>query len=204
MLPKITFFPQHIKVARNTNQIKKTTSNPQDGDSQQARNQETQKSIKNTTKSVKPHIQKVDKNSTLYLKNWPQSHGLIFARTNGQELIKLELLVDNPDSEVNTLGRRQVNLNLIDIEPEKVESLNLNPLQIGDRTDAELPSNLLLVVDQVIELYVTGILQIDLEIAVVGEAVAHHGVRQEAAGEAELREDFVDRRLRSWRCVGGR
>lgn len=102
---------------------------------------------------------------------------------NGQKLIHIELLVDNPNLKIYIIRRRQVNLNLVHVEPEP-ESLHLNPVQIGDGSDPQLPRDLLLVVHQVIELHVAGLLEVDLEGAVIGERVGGHAVRQEADREA--------------------
>lgn len=91
----------------------------------------------------------------------------ISARMNTLELINIELLVDDPNREIDTIGRRQIDPDLIDVEP-KEESLDLNALEVGDRAVAEFSGDLGLVVDQVLELDVAGLVQNDDESAVVG------------------------------------
>nr|GMD26099.1 hypothetical protein Iba_chr08dCG1040 [Ipomoea batatas] len=64
-----------------------------------------------------------------------KSQGAILASVNGLKLIHIELLVNNPNLKIYTIGRRQVNPNLVHVEPEP-ESLHLNPVQVGDGSDA--------------------------------------------------------------------
>lgn len=90
------------------------------------------------------------------------------------ELIDVELLVNNPHREVNTIGRRQVDPDFIHIEP-KQEPLDLNPLQFRDRSVAELSGDGGLVVDQVLELNIAGLVQNDDESAIVRQGVARDG-----------------------------
>lgn len=107
------------------------------------------------------------------------------------ELAHVELLIDQSNLEVNRIRRRQIDLDLVNIEPEQ-ESLNLNTLEIGDGAVTELSSDDLVVIDQVVELDVAGGGQIDDEGAVVVEGVAGDGCRQEARREAVLGEELVD------------
>lgn len=86
---------------------------------------------------------------------------------NTLELINIELLVDDPNREIDAIGRRQIDPDLIDVEP-KEKSLDLNALEIRDRAVAEFSGDLGLVVDQVLELDVAGLVQNDDESAVVG------------------------------------
>lgn len=90
------------------------------------------------------------------------------------ELIDVELLVNNPNREVDAIGRRQIDLDFIDIEP-KQEPLDLNPLQFRDRAVAELSGDGGLVVDQVLELNIAGLVQNDDESAIVRQGVARDG-----------------------------
>lgn len=53
------------------------------------------------------------------------------ARMNSFKLMNTELLVDETNLKVNRIGRRQIDLDFIDIEP-KEQSLHLNPFQISD------------------------------------------------------------------------
>lgn len=90
------------------------------------------------------------------------------------ELIDVELLVNNPNREVDAIGRRQIDLDFIDVEP-KQEPLDLNPLQFRDRAVAELSGDGGLVVDQVLELNIAGLVQNDDESAIVRQGVARDG-----------------------------
>ena len=112
------------------------------------------------------------------------------AGTNCLELLNIELLVDKSDLKIYTIGGRQIYFNLINIEPEE-ESLNFNPLQIGDGSVLENAGDGNIVVDQVIELYVTRPLQIHREFAIFGEGIRFDRFREEPPREAELRENVV-------------
>lgn len=48
---------------------------------------------------------------------------------NSFKLINIKLLINNPNLKVNTIGRRQINPNFINIKPNK-NTLNLNTLKI--------------------------------------------------------------------------
>ena len=122
---------------------------------------------------------------------------------NGLKLVNTELLVDEADLEVNRIGGRQIDLYFIDIEPEE-ESLDLNSLQVGDGAKFEGSGDALLVVDQVIELDIAGLVELHHEAPVVGvEGVSGHAVGQEAPWEAEFGEDVVDRGWWRWRLGVG-
>lgn len=116
---------------------------------------------------------------------------LVPARADGLELIHVELLVDDPDLEVDGVGGGEVDPDLVDVEPEQ-EALHLDPLEVGDGAVAELPRDPAVVVDEVVELDVAGLVQVDGELAVVREVVRPDGAREEAAGEPELGEELVD------------
>ena len=115
----------------------------------------------------------------------------LVARTNGLKLLNIELLVDKPHQKIYTIGGGQINFDLVNIEPQE-ESLDLDPLQIGDGAVLESAGDGSFVVDQVIELYVTRALQTDHEFAIFGEGIGFDGVWEEPPWEAELREDIVD------------
>lgn len=111
---------------------------------------------------------------------------------DGLELFHFELLVDDSHLEVNAIGGRQIDLDLVHIEP-KQKPLHLDSIQVGDRPVTELASDGLLVVDQVLELNVARFLQMDDESAIVGQSIARNRVRQEPTWETKLGEDFEDR-----------
>ena len=98
------------------------------------------------------------------------------AGANGFELVNVEFLVDDADLEVDAVGGRQIDLDLIDVEPDE-EALDLNALEVGDGAIAELAGDLALVVNQVIELYVAGLRQNDDELAILVEFVVGDGIR---------------------------
>lgn len=78
--------------------------------------------------------------------------------------------------------------------------MDLNTLEFGDRAVLELPSDFLVVVDQIIELDVTGLVELDDEGSVVGgERVGFDGVGEEAARKAVFGEELVD----GWVVGGG-
>lgn len=114
------------------------------------------------------------------------------ARPNRFELVNVKPLVDDPNLEVDTIRRRQIDPDLVNVEPNQ-QPLDLYPLEVGDGAVAELTGDGLLVVNHVVELDVARLGQIDDESAVVGEGVPGDGVGQEAAGEAVLGEDVVGR-----------
>lgn len=70
---------------------------------------------------------------------------------NSLELVNIELLVDNPNLEVDRIVGRQIDLDLIDVEPKK-EPLHLNTLELGDGAVTDSSGYGLLVVDEVVEL----------------------------------------------------
>lgn len=86
---------------------------------------------------------------------------------DGLELTHIELLVDDADLEVNVVGGRQIDLDLVHIEPKK-EPLYLNAFQVGDRPVTELSRDSLLIVHQVVKLNIARILQMDDELTVIG------------------------------------
>ena len=95
---------------------------------------------------------------------------------NGLELVNVELLVDDSNLEVDVVGGRQIDPDLVHIEPQE-EALHLDPLEARDGTVAELPRDFALVVNEVIELHVAGFLQINDESAIIGERVVGDRVR---------------------------
>lgn len=76
---------------------------------------------------------------------------IIAAGMNGLELTNIKLLVNDAHLKINRIRRRQINSDLINIEP-KQEPLNLNALQVRNGPDTDLASDRLLIIDQVIEL----------------------------------------------------
>lgn len=107
------------------------------------------------------------------------------------KLTHIQLLIHKPNPKINTIGRRQIDFDLINPQPKK-ELLHLNPIQIANGPVLQLPSYLLLVVNGVIEMDVTCLFELNDEAAVIGEGVGFDVGRQEAGGEAEFGEDFVD------------
>lgn len=107
------------------------------------------------------------------------------------ELSEVEFLVDDANLEVNRAGGRQIDSDLINIEPEQ-EPLHLDSLQVGDGTVTNLASDGLLVVDRVIKVNITGVRQRNDEPSIIVERVVDDGVREETRREAELGEDIVD------------
>lgn len=95
---------------------------------------------------------------------------------NRLELSNIQPLVNKPDLKINTTGRRQIDPNLIHVEPNK-ESLDLDPLKIRNRPVFEDPGDPVGIVDEVVELDVAGGAEIDGEGAVVGDGVGGDGVR---------------------------
>ncbi len=122
---------------------------------------------------------------------------LCATRFDGFELINIKLLVNNPNLEIDIVGGRQIDLDFINIEPEE-EPLDLNTMEIRDGTHLKLAGDLAFVVDQVIEVDVTRVLELDDEAAVVGERVGRDGVGEKATGKAVFGEDFPD----GWLGVG--
>lgn len=112
------------------------------------------------------------------------------ARPNGLELLNIELLVDKSNQKIYTIGGRQINFNLINIEPQE-ESLNLNPLQIGDGAVLESAGDGSFVVDQVIERYVTRPLQFHHEFSIFCQGMRFHGFREKPPREAVLLQNIV-------------
>lgn len=101
----------------------------------------------------------------------------VATRVNGFELVNVELLVDESNLEVDAIRRREIDADLVDVEPQE-ETLHLDSLEVGDGTVAQLSRNGFVVVDEVIELDVAGLIQNDDESAVVfGEGVVGDGVR---------------------------
>lgn len=94
---------------------------------------------------------------------------------NGLELVNVEFLVDDADLEVDAIGGGQIDPDLVDVEPDE-EALDLNALEVGDGAIAELAGDLALVVDQVVELHVAGLLQNDDELAIRVQRVVGDGV----------------------------
>lgn len=106
-------------------------------------------------------------------------------------------LAGNPaDLEVDVVGWREVNSDLVHIKPEN-ELLHLDALEAGDGAVLEDARDLPVVVDKVFELQVAGLLELHHEPAVVGEGVVGDGVREQALGEAVLGEKIVH-----WRGIG--
>ena len=104
------------------------------------------------------------------------TRGSEIARTNSLKLIQIKILVDEASLEVYTIGRRQIDPDLIHTKPQK-ESSDLNPFQLYNRPVAELTRDNFVIIYQVIELYVARILQNDDESTVLRERVAGYRVR---------------------------
>lgn len=120
-------------------------------------------------------------------------------RTDGLELIHIEFLINKPNQKIYAVRRGQIDLDFVHVEPNE-QPLDLNTLEVGDRAVLELPSDFLVVVDQIIELDVTGLVELDNEGSVVGgERVGFDGVGEEAAREAVFGEELVD----GWAVGGG-
>lgn len=107
------------------------------------------------------------------------------------ELVNTKLLIDKPNLEVDRIRGRQIDLDLVDVQPDK-QPLHLDTLQLGDGSVANPSGYGLLVADAVVEFDFAGLGQVDDESAVVREGEFGDGVRQEAAWEAVLGEEFVD------------
>lgn len=95
---------------------------------------------------------------------------------DGLELVDVELLVDKPNLEVDVIRRRQIDSDFLHIQPEK-KFLNLDAVQISDGAILELSSNGLVIINQVIEMDVTGFGQMNDELTIGGERVVDDGVR---------------------------
>lgn len=116
------------------------------------------------------------RNQLFYLeKTLPTRDTVITARVNGLELVNIKLLVDKPDLEVDGIGGRQIDLDLIYIEPEE-ETLHLDALELGDGAVADSSRYGLVVVDEVVELDGAGLGEVDDEAAVVGEGEVGDGI----------------------------
>ena len=97
----------------------------------------------------------------LYLKKafqWSNAipQDFIAARMDSLELTHIKFLVDEANLEVYTIRGRQIDTDLIDIEPQE-EPLDLNALEAGDRAIAELARDGRVVEDHVIELNIAGL-----------------------------------------------
>lgn len=104
------------------------------------------------------------------------------AGMDGLELLRIHLLGDQANPEVDALRRRlRVDPDVVEIEPED-ETMDLNAAEVGDRPHLDLPCDSGIVAGQVIELYVAGLRELDHEGAVVVEGVRGDRVGQEAAG----------------------
>lgn len=91
---------------------------------------------------------------------------------NGLKLSNTELLVDETDLEVNRIRGRQIDLDFIDIEPDE-ESLDLDAFEVSDGAELECSGDALVVVDQVLELDIAGLVELHHEgpvVRVVGVA----------------------------------
>lgn len=144
--------------------------------------------------------------NTTNLKNWVERRRRrrsFDAGANGDVVVKIEGEGEEADIEVDgVIGRRDLNQNLIHIHPQHVECSPQNPTHVGDGAQAQLPSNLLIVVCPVIEHQVAGFIQMQLELAVGRELVAHR-IRKQPARQPVLREDFIEEPRRRSCCFWG-
>ena len=71
------------------------------------------------------------------------------------ELVNTKLLVDKPNLEVDRIRGRQIDLDLIHIQPDK-EPLHLNALELRDGPVADPSGHGLLVANEVVEFDAAG------------------------------------------------
>lgn len=93
------------------------------------------------------------------------------ARVDLPELGNIELLGYNPHMEVDVIGRWEIDLDLIHVEP-KEKSLHLNALEIFYPTVHDGARDPTVVVDQILELDVARLFKFHHKIIVVGEGEA--------------------------------
>lgn len=99
-----------------------------------------------------------------------RARNAVTARMDGKELFDVELPVDETHLEVNFIGRRQIDPDLVDVEPHE-ELADLNAIEVGDASECDMASDSAFVVDQVIELHVAWLRELHHEGAVVVEGV---------------------------------
>lgn len=125
------------------------------------------------------------------------------AGADGLKLGDTKLAGDPADLEVDVVGGREVDSDLVHIKPED-ELLHLDALEASDGAVLEDAGDLPVVVDKVVEVQVAGLLEPHHEAAVVGEGVVGDGVWEQALGKAVLGEKIVHQRgVGVGRYVGG-
>ena len=102
-----------------------------------------------------------------------------------------EALVGGADVEADEAGGGDVDADAHDLEPEE-EILGLEAREGVDHAAADVARDVALVMQLVLELGVAGLVEMDPEAAVMGQAEVLDALGEEAHGQPVVAEDLVD------------
>ena len=101
------------------------------------------------------------------------------------------MLEDNTYIKINEPGAGHIHPNPLHRKPQK-QLLRRNPRQLPDLTVAQTAGNVAIVMQLALELGIAGLIQIDLESAIVIDDEVGDALGEQAHWEAMGAEDFVD------------